>query len=45
VGEQLMPSISSYANLGNLNKMVREDNKFAAGLGNLGFTETIFFGS
>lgn len=44
VGEQLMPSLSSYANLRNLNKMVREDSRFAAGLGNLGNQERIYFG-
>jgi hypothetical protein len=43
VGEQMMPSLTDYANLSNLNKLVREDSKFAFGLGNLGFTERMYF--
>lgn len=42
-GEQMMPSLTDYANLANLNKLVREDGKFAFGLGNLGFTEKMYF--
>jgi hypothetical protein len=43
VGEQMMPSLPDYANTHNQNKMVREDSRFAFGLGNLGFQETIHF--